>query len=189
MTRHFTASGLILRDGHVLLVRHLKSGLWLYPGGHLNDNEDPAQAALREISEEVALRVEIVSEQRFSHPAVSIVPVPFTTWSTSVGRCRDRSPSSPVRSAATGGSPSRKWPGSRLLRSSQSCAPPPQPTSAGSNPRSTAELKLRRAEDELPVAAPRRRLPTRPRTAVFWMLPTPCRRVLPRWRAAGLYDP
>lgn len=137
MILHFTASGLILRDGHVLLVRHLKSGLRLYPGGHLNDNEDPAQAELREVSEEVALHVETFSEQRFSIPrSVSSrcrsrswpktsETISTLTWSTCAGRCQDGSPSRPARSAATNGSPSGKWPASRLLRSCQHCAPRP----------------------------------------------------------------
>jgi NUDIX domain len=47
--RHFTASAIVLDDnGRVLLVHHNKVGLWLYPGGHIDPNEDPAQSALRE---------------------------------------------------------------------------------------------------------------------------------------------
>jgi ADP-ribose pyrophosphatase YjhB (NUDIX family) len=32
----------------VLLINHIKAGVWLYPGGHIDPNEDPAQAAVRE---------------------------------------------------------------------------------------------------------------------------------------------
>jgi 8-oxo-dGTP pyrophosphatase MutT (NUDIX family) len=40
--RHFTASGIVLSDdGHVLLVEHRKLGWWLYPGGHIDPDEDP----------------------------------------------------------------------------------------------------------------------------------------------------
>lgn len=44
--RHFTASAIVLDDhDRVLLVHHNKLGQWLYPGGHIDPNEDPAQAA------------------------------------------------------------------------------------------------------------------------------------------------
>ncbi len=42
--RHFTASAIVFDDtGRVLLVHHNKLGQWLYPGGHVNPDEDPAQ--------------------------------------------------------------------------------------------------------------------------------------------------
>ncbi len=45
--RHFTASAIVFDvQQRVLFVKH-KLGQWLYPGGHIDPNEDPAQAALR----------------------------------------------------------------------------------------------------------------------------------------------
>lgn len=77
--RHFTASGVVLSgDDHVLLVEHRKLGWWLYPGGHIEPNEDPAQAVLREVAEETGIRCRIVAETRFSHPAATVLPAPFT---------------------------------------------------------------------------------------------------------------
>jgi 8-oxo-dGTP pyrophosphatase MutT (NUDIX family) len=79
MIRHFTASAIVLDDfDQVLLVEHSKMGLWLYPGGHLDPNEDPAQAVLREVREEVRIQVEIIAEHRFEHPSAVVVPSPFT---------------------------------------------------------------------------------------------------------------
>lgn len=76
--RHATASAIVLSDdGRVLLVEHRKAGLWLYPGGHVDANEDPVQAAVREVYEETNLRVEIVTDPLFTHPAVQSHPVPF----------------------------------------------------------------------------------------------------------------
>jgi 8-oxo-dGTP diphosphatase len=49
--RHFTASGIVLADEQVLLVEHRKLGMWLYPGGHIEPDEDPVQAVLREGAE------------------------------------------------------------------------------------------------------------------------------------------
>jgi 8-oxo-dGTP diphosphatase len=77
--RHFTASGIVLSDdGHVLLVEHRKLGRWLYPGGHIDPDEDPAQAVIREVAEETGITCKIIAESRFSHPAVGVLPSPFT---------------------------------------------------------------------------------------------------------------
>jgi 8-oxo-dGTP diphosphatase len=77
--RHFTASGIVLSsDEHVLLVEHRKLGCWLYPGGHIDPDEDPVQAVLREVAEETGLACRIVAESRFSHPTTTVLPAPFT---------------------------------------------------------------------------------------------------------------
>jgi 8-oxo-dGTP diphosphatase len=77
--RHFTASAIVLDDNErALLVHHNKIGLWLYPGGHIDPNEDPAQAALREVREETGIHAQVVTEHQFTHPAVATVPSPFT---------------------------------------------------------------------------------------------------------------
>jgi 8-oxo-dGTP pyrophosphatase MutT (NUDIX family) len=55
---HFTASAFVLspeRDA-VLLIFHKKLGLWLQPGGHIEEADATiAGAALREVSEEVGV--------------------------------------------------------------------------------------------------------------------------------------
>jgi 8-oxo-dGTP pyrophosphatase MutT (NUDIX family) len=76
--RHFTASAIVFDDSdRVLLVHHNKIGLWLYPGGHIDPNEDPAEAALREVWEETGIRTEVIADRQFAHPAVATVPPPF----------------------------------------------------------------------------------------------------------------
>jgi 8-oxo-dGTP pyrophosphatase MutT (NUDIX family) len=47
----------------VLLVDHVKAGLWLFPGGHVDDGEDPRVTVRREAGEE--LRVECAFHPRF----------------------------------------------------------------------------------------------------------------------------
>lgn len=37
----------------VLLVDHVKAGLWLFPGGHVDEGEDPRATVLREAAEEL----------------------------------------------------------------------------------------------------------------------------------------
>ncbi|WP_431945561.1 NUDIX hydrolase [Micromonospora marina] len=78
MIRHFTSSAIVFNtSGQVLLVHHNKIGLWLYPGGHVDPNEDPAEAALREVVEETGIEAEILAPEPFRHPAVRSIPPPF----------------------------------------------------------------------------------------------------------------
>ncbi len=62
--RHFTVAVFVVREKKVLLHRHRKLGMWLPPGGHIEENELPDEAAVREVFEETGLRVELVSERR-----------------------------------------------------------------------------------------------------------------------------
>jgi 8-oxo-dGTP pyrophosphatase MutT (NUDIX family) len=62
ITRHFTATTFVVHEGKVLLHRHPKQGLWLPPGGHIERDELPHHAAIREIEEETGLRLRLHSE-------------------------------------------------------------------------------------------------------------------------------
>jgi 8-oxo-dGTP pyrophosphatase MutT (NUDIX family) len=59
--RHYTSSGLIVKNNSVLLHYHLKIKLWLPPGGHIEENEDPIQALKREVLEETGLLIDIIN--------------------------------------------------------------------------------------------------------------------------------
>jgi 8-oxo-dGTP pyrophosphatase MutT (NUDIX family) len=50
------AGGLVVRDGHVLLVHRGKYDDWTPPKGKLDDGETWEDAALREVEEETGLR-------------------------------------------------------------------------------------------------------------------------------------
>jgi 8-oxo-dGTP pyrophosphatase MutT (NUDIX family) len=53
----------------VLLRMHEKYGQWFGPGGHVELDEDPNEAAVREVKEEVGLAVELwKGNQRFETP-------------------------------------------------------------------------------------------------------------------------
>lgn len=43
----------------LLLGDHRKSGLWLPPGGHVEDGEDPRQAVIREAHEELQITIDL----------------------------------------------------------------------------------------------------------------------------------
>ncbi|MCC5948646.1 MAG: NUDIX domain-containing protein [Nitriliruptoraceae bacterium] len=50
---HLTGSAVVVdRTGRVLLHRHKRLGIWLQPGGHLDADEQPWEAAVRETHEE-----------------------------------------------------------------------------------------------------------------------------------------
>ena len=61
LVRHFTATGFVVHGDRLALHWHPKVRAWLPPGGHIEENEDPVQAVLREIQEEAGLRAEVVS--------------------------------------------------------------------------------------------------------------------------------
>ncbi|CAA9392128.1 MAG: Adenosylhomocysteinase [uncultured Rubrobacteraceae bacterium] len=62
--RHFTVAVFVVRDGEVLLHWHRKLGMWLPPGGHIERDELPDEAALREVLEETGVEVELAGERR-----------------------------------------------------------------------------------------------------------------------------
>ncbi len=61
-TRHFVATVFVVHDGATALHEHEKLGMWLPPGGHIDRDELPHEAALRELEEETGLDVELISE-------------------------------------------------------------------------------------------------------------------------------
>ncbi len=62
--RHFTVAVFVAWEGKVLLHLHRKLGMWLPPGGHIEENELPDEAAVREVYEETGIEVELVGEKR-----------------------------------------------------------------------------------------------------------------------------
>jgi 8-oxo-dGTP pyrophosphatase MutT (NUDIX family) len=62
--RHFTVAVFVVWEGKILLHLHRKLGMWLPPGGHIEKDELPDEAALREVLEETGIRVRLVGERR-----------------------------------------------------------------------------------------------------------------------------
>ncbi len=79
VTRDFTVAVFVVHDGEVLLHFHQKLQRWLPPGGHIEPNELPDEAAVREVMEETGvactlLRGETLSFEDATLPLQLVTP-------------------------------------------------------------------------------------------------------------------
>ena len=78
----------------ILLVDHKKSGLWLPPGGHVDINEHPRHAAIRECLEELGVTAKLLFEEpMFLSTVVTVGSAAGHTdvdiWYVMQGNCQD----------------------------------------------------------------------------------------------------
>lgn len=71
LTRDWTVATFVIHEGKVLLLWHEKLQMWLPPGGHVEPNELPDEAAVREVLEETGIPVVLLSQ-----PALPPMPGP-----------------------------------------------------------------------------------------------------------------
>ncbi len=57
--RHFTVSVYVVNNNSILLHKHKKAQILLPVGGHIDLNELPEEAAVREVFEEAGVEVEL----------------------------------------------------------------------------------------------------------------------------------
>ncbi|MFM2033208.1 MAG: hypothetical protein RLZZ297_1973 [Chloroflexota bacterium] len=76
LTRDFTATTFIVRDGATLLLWHRKLQMWLPPGGHIDPHELPHDAAVREVREETGYEVTLLN-QGYQLGHVAVLPQPY----------------------------------------------------------------------------------------------------------------
>jgi len=74
--RHFTVAVFVVHADRVLLHYHRKLARWLPPGGHVEDNELPDDAAVREVLEETGVRARLVGPRGLpiDQPRQLVVP-------------------------------------------------------------------------------------------------------------------
>lgn len=74
-----TVGACIVSNGRVLLMLHKKLDKWLFPGGHIDPNETPDEAIIREVREETGLNLKLVnfSELNQSPEEIEKLAVPF----------------------------------------------------------------------------------------------------------------
>jgi ADP-ribose pyrophosphatase YjhB (NUDIX family) len=63
LSREFTVAVFVVHAGRVLLHFHRKLGMWLPPGGHIEPNELPDDAAVREVAEETGVQARLIGER------------------------------------------------------------------------------------------------------------------------------
>ncbi|MDE1768824.1 MAG: NUDIX domain-containing protein [Candidatus Micrarchaeota archaeon] len=57
-------SCIVIKGNKTLVLMHKRLGIWLYPGGHVDEGETPVESAIRETREETGFRVKIISKKR-----------------------------------------------------------------------------------------------------------------------------
>jgi 8-oxo-dGTP diphosphatase len=80
MAYKYFAAGYLVKDNKVLLAHHKKFDKWVSPGGHLEENETPDQALIREWKEELGFDIDILPahESAFVGDAnATPIPMPF----------------------------------------------------------------------------------------------------------------
>ncbi len=96
MKRHFTATAFIIDSKkRTLLLWHKRLQRWMPPGGHLEENETPEDAAKRECKEETNLDVEIVggaTHDLFEHDRTEgrMLLQPFSMLLEEIPACPER---------------------------------------------------------------------------------------------------
>jgi 8-oxo-dGTP diphosphatase len=80
-TRHLTASMVVIDPAaeSVLLIWHRATGLWMFPGGHVDPDETPGEAALREVLEETGVTARIAGYPVDLPAAMTWHPSPWIT--------------------------------------------------------------------------------------------------------------
>ena len=84
ISRDFTATTFVVHENRTLLLLHRKLGIWVPPGGHIDPNELPDQAALREVREECGLDVELFDQGR-PIGSIRILPQPYCILLEDIG--------------------------------------------------------------------------------------------------------
>ncbi|MBL1228414.1 NUDIX domain-containing protein [Enterococcus sp. BWB1-3] len=59
MDGHITASGIVIKDQKILLIKHPYLNLWLFLGGHIDKDEQHFESAIREVFEETGYRTSL----------------------------------------------------------------------------------------------------------------------------------
>lgn len=62
--RHFTATTYVVYENKVLLHFHRNLAMWLPVGGHIEKNELPEEAAIREIHEEAGIMATLYNQDK-----------------------------------------------------------------------------------------------------------------------------
>lgn len=87
--KSLAATVYIVNDNKVLLHKHIKYNTWFPIGGHVEPDELPHEAAMREIAEEAGIEVKLISTEvapEIELNRVERVPSPFCILHEGIGR-------------------------------------------------------------------------------------------------------
>jgi len=81
-SRHMTASVVVVdpQECMVLLIHHRASAALMFPGGHVDEDEAPHEAALRELDEETGCTATIANQPALDLPGMVQLPTPWLTY-------------------------------------------------------------------------------------------------------------
>lgn len=86
---HYTVSVVVVHEHRILLLKQDRSEYWVFPGGHINDDELPGEAAIREVKEETSLTIELLEKSDENARTKIAVPLP-TPHHVTMLPCRDK---------------------------------------------------------------------------------------------------
>lgn len=92
MQKEFTATVYIIHEQKVLLIFHPKFQKWLPPGGHIEINETPAEAAKREVMEEAGIEIEFIQQENvwLNYPHAESIHRPYLCLLENVPEYKDK---------------------------------------------------------------------------------------------------
>ena len=77
MKYRYTCSVFVIQNQKLLMIKHKKLKRWLPPGGVIEDTERPDEAAIREVLEELNLKIKLIGNTNNEIPDVKIVHQPI----------------------------------------------------------------------------------------------------------------
>ena len=86
--KSMTATAYIYKEGKILLHMHKKYKTWFPVGGHLEENEFPHEALIREVKEETGFDIKIKRNEFMDEVdlgRVERIPMPFCTCREGIG--------------------------------------------------------------------------------------------------------
>lgn len=77
--KHLTGSALIMTEElphKILLVHHKKFNVWIQPGGHVERDENPLEATIREAKEETGIDISFLFKRVTEVSNTKMLPIP-----------------------------------------------------------------------------------------------------------------